>query len=134
MNTPPQKEDYLLLFRDTAWDKDLSPTQVQQVLTDWYAWLDRLMQEGKCTSANPLLNQGKIVSGKHGASVVDGPFAESKEAIGGYFYLQVADEAEAVQIAQQCPALPHGCVVEVRPISPRCSMSLRATPSVETND
>ena len=57
--------------------------------------------------------EGKVVSGKQ-RTVADGPFAESKEAIGGYFYLTVADENEAIEIAKQCPGLEYGAVVEVR--------------------
>ena len=116
----------MLLFRGTNWDKDLSPEQIQKVVTDWYAWFERLKQEGRCLGGHPLQNQGKTVSGKGGRQVADGPFAESKEAIGGYFYLQVADEAEAVAIAQQCPGLPYGCVVEVRPVAEMCSVRARA--------
>ena len=69
---------------------------------------------------------GKLVAGKRGHVVIDGPFAESKEAIGGYFHLQVADEAEAIAIAQQCPGLEYGCVIEVRPLAERCTDRVRA--------
>ena len=58
--------------------------------------------------------------------MADGPFAESKEAIGGYFYLTVADENEAIEIAQQCPGLEYGAVVEVRPVADVCSVRQRA--------
>jgi hypothetical protein len=52
--------------------------------------------------------------------MADGPFAESKEAIGGYFLLQVSDLEEAVEIAKECPALEHGVDVEVRQIVQEC--------------
>jgi len=126
MSTPIEKSDYLLLFRGTNWDKDLSPEQIQKVVTDWYAWFERLKQEGRCSGGHPLKNAGKLVSGKKGRTVADGPFTESKEAIGGYFYLHVADEAEAISIAQQCPGLDYGAVVEVRPVADMCSVRARA--------
>lgn len=126
MSTSDEKSDYLLLFRGTDWDKGLSPEQIQKVVTDWYAWFERLRQEGKCSGGHPLQNRGKIVAGRQGRTVADGPFAESKEAIGGYFYLHVADEAEAVAIAQQCPGLDFGAVVEVRPVAEMCSVRARA--------
>jgi len=85
-----------------------------------------LKQEGKCAGGHPLRDEGKVVSGKKGRTVADGPFVESKEAVGGYFYLQVADENEAVAIARQCPALEYGCVVEVRPIAEMCPARARA--------
>jgi hypothetical protein len=121
-----QKSDYMLLFRGTNWDKDLSPEQIQKVVSDWYVWFERLKEEGRCLGGHPLQNAGKMVSGKQGRQVADGPFAESKEAIGGYFYLQVADEAEAIAIAQQCPGLEYGSVVEVRPVAELCSVRARA--------
>jgi hypothetical protein len=72
------------------------------------------------------MNEGKIVSGKKGRTVADGPFAESKEAIGGYFYLQVADMEEALTIARQCPGLEYGAEVEVRPVAEQCGLMERA--------
>lgn len=126
MTTPKDKTDYLLLFRGTNWDKDLSPEQLQTVVADWVAWFDGLVAEGRCKGGHPLQSQGKIVSGPRGTQIADGPFAESKEAIGGYFYLQVADEAEAVAIARQCPGLAHGVAVEVRPVAAMCCARERA--------
>ena len=126
MSTTTQKSDYLLLFRGTNWDKELSPEQLQKVVSDWAAWFERLTQQGKCKGGHPLQSEGKIVSGKKGRTVADGPFAESKEAIGGYFYLQVADENEAIAIAQQCPGLEYGAIVEVRPVAEMCTVRARA--------
>src|SRR6184192_4835341 len=124
--TSTTKSDYLLLFRGNVWDRGLSPAQLQKVVSDWMAWFERLKEEGKCLGGHPLEEEGKIVSGKQGRTVADGPFAESKEAIGGYFYLQVADENEAIQIAQQCPGLEYGAVVEVRPVAEMCTVRARA--------
>ncbi len=105
MDTQHQ-EDYLLLFRGNAWLKQLSDAEVQRVTSKWMAWFEGLVQEGKCKSGHPLRDVGKLVAGKRGHIVIDGPFAESKEAIGGYFHLRVADEAEAVAMAEQCPRSP----------------------------
>jgi len=52
--------------------------------------------------------------------VSDGPFAESKETIGGYFLLKVNTLEEAVAIARECPGLPYGIRVEVRPVAGEC--------------
>jgi hypothetical protein len=125
MNMQTQN-DYLLLFRGTDWIKELSPAQQQKVISDWASWFERLIEEGKCKGGHPLRDEGKLVSGKKGHIVTDGPFAESKEAIGGYFHLHVADETEAIAIAQQCPGLNYGCVVEVRPLGERCTDRVRA--------
>lgn len=112
---------YMLIFRGTDWYKGLSPEQMQQVADRWMAWFNGLKEAGKCTAGNPLEREGKIVSGKN-RIVSDGPFAESKETIGGYFLLTVGTMEEAVTIAQQCPGLPFGIRVEVRPVASECPM------------
>jgi hypothetical protein len=124
MSTKP-KSDYLLLFRGNVWDRGLSPAQLQKVVADMLAWFERLKTEGKCAGGHPLEDGGKVVSGKQ-RIVADGPFAESKEVIAGYFYLTVADENEAIEIAKQCPGLDYGSVVEVRPVTDICSVRQRA--------
>src|SRR5437763_7841455 len=113
---------YMLLFRGTDLRKSLSPEELQKVTDNWMAWFRRLTEEGKAVAGNPLEREGKIVSG--GDRIVsDGPFAESKEAIGGYFLLDVATMDEAVAIAQECPGLPYGIGVEVRPVAGECPLA-----------
>src|SRR5258708_39683557 len=122
MNTETPNQ-YLLLFRGTDWHKGLSPEEVQNVMTQWKNWFDRLSAEGKLKAGQPLEREGKTVSGKKGRVVADGPFAESKEAVGGYFLLQVDTLDEAVAIAKDCPALEYGGKVEVRPIAADCPLA-----------
>ena len=127
MNSQSQdsQNGYMLIFRSTDWYKGLSPEQMQQVADRWMAWFNGLKDQGKCVAGNPLEREGKIVSGKN-RMVSDGPFAESKETIGGYFLLKVGSMDEAVGIAQQCPGLPFGIQVEVRPIAGECPMATEA--------
>src|SRR3989442_4487299 len=125
MNEQKQNE-YLLLFRGSQWDKGLSPEQLQGAMDQFMAWFERLKQQGKVKVGQPLERTGKIVSGKNGRTVADGPFAESKEAIGGYFLLQVDSLEEAVAIAKDCPGLAYGSVVEVRPVAAECPLAEEA--------
>lgn len=78
---------------------------------------------GRASRGWHLEPRGKIVSGPKGQTIIDGPFAESKEAVGGYFLLQVNSLDEAVAIAQECPGLPYGAKIEVRPVMEVCTMS-----------
>jgi hypothetical protein len=126
MITPIPNSDYMLLFRGTNWDKELSPEEIQQVVADWMDWFQGLVKEGKCLSGHPLTSEGKLVSGDKGRVVADGPFAESKEAIGGYFYLRVGGFEEALEIAKRCPGLKYGVKVEVRPVAEICGVRARA--------
>ncbi|MBV8813940.1 MAG: hypothetical protein JO271_05580 [Verrucomicrobia bacterium] len=120
MSSQPDTSEYLLLFRGTVWDKGLSPEEIQNIMTQWMNWLERLTKEGKVKAAQPLTNEGKIVSWEKKLVISDGPFAESKEAVGGYFLLYSTHD-EAVEIAKQCPALKHGVIVEVRPVADQCA-------------
>jgi hypothetical protein len=122
MNEQVTKSDYLLIFRNTSWHVGLSPEELQGVTTQWMAWFERLSNAGKVKGANPLENEGRIVVGND-RTVTDGPFAESKEAIGGYFLLQLDSLEEAVAIAKECPSLKYGAVVEVRVVASQCVQS-----------
>jgi len=119
------KNAYMLIFRGNDWHKGLSPEEMQKISDQWMAWFKGLTEQGKAIAGNPLEPKGKIVSGAN-ARVVDGPFAESKEAIGGYFLLNVSDMDEAVAIAKGCPGLAYGAKVEVRPVMDHCPMSAEA--------
>jgi hypothetical protein len=119
----PAKSEYILLFRGTDWHKGLSPEEIQEVVKQMYAWLDRLTAEGKAKVGKPLFPEGKVVSQK-ARSVADGPFAESKEAIGGFFLLEVGSLDEATEIAKNFPGLNYGASVEVRPVAPECPLAL----------
>jgi len=130
MSTQPITE-YMLLFRGTGWHKGLSPEEIQEVITRMYAWYDRLIAEGKAKAGKPLMFEGKIVSQKNGSVVSDGPFAESKEAIAGYFLLNVKSLDEAVVIAKDYPGLKYGATVEVRPVAPECAAALSLLDKVE---
>ena len=123
LNTQTARPEYMLLFRGTHWHKSLSPEEIQKVMGQWSAWFERLTLQGKLTAGHPLGSEGKIVSGKKGRTIADGPFAESKEAVTGYFLLQVDTLDEAMQIASECPALRYGLTVEVRPVIPSCAVS-----------
>ena len=106
--------EYMLLFRGTDWDRRLSLEEIQNVMNRWIVWFDGLTEQGKGRAGQPLTDQGKVISGKKGQTVLDGPFAESKEAVAGYILLQVNTLDEAVEIAKECPGLDYGISVEVR--------------------
>jgi hypothetical protein len=119
----PTNNGYMLIFRGTDWYKGLSSEEMQQVGDKWMAWFKGLMESGKAVAGNPLERDGKIVSSKNGRVVSDGPFAESKETIGGYFLLKVQTLDDAVAIAKECPGLAYGIRVEVRAVAGECPIA-----------
>ena len=110
------KSEYLVLSRGASWDKILSPEEIEKVSAQFYAWLERLISEGKSRSGYRLAPESKIVAGRN--AVTDGPFAESKEAIGGYWFILADSLEEAVEIAKGNPCLDYGATVELSPILP----------------
>jgi hypothetical protein len=83
-------------------------------------WFEGLNKGGKIKGAQPLGGQGRVISGTDGRFVVDGPFTETKEAVGGYLVMQADSLNDAVEVAQSMPTLRYGISVEVRPILAEC--------------
>ena len=125
MKTETTTGEYMLLFRGLHWDRGLSQQELQAAMDKAMAWFEGLNQRGKTKAAQPLGAQGRIISGTNGQLVVDGPFAESKEAVGGYLVLHAANLNEAVEIARSMPTLSYGVSVEVRPILAQCPIFQR---------
>ena len=122
----PEPQPFMLLFRNTGPEnyRHLSPDERQKVVTRWNAWFEGLVAEGKAIEGQPLEAETRLVSGPGGTRITDGPFPESKEAIGGYVTLLVASMDEATAIAQQHPGLEYGMVIEVRQLTPDCHLGV----------
>ena len=112
MTAKTTTSEYLLIFRNTGWHKDLSPEKIQENMARFTAWFERLSNEGRFKGGGPLAHDGKTVAGRN--VVTDGPFAESKEAIAGFFIIQADSLEQAVETAKGCPGLEFGQTVEVR--------------------
>src|SRR5437016_14505630 len=124
MNTQKQN-GYMLLYRSDEWYNRLSQEELQKLMAQNKAWIERLAAQGKAKPGRALERRGANVSGKNGRFVTDGPFAESKETIGGYLVLDVETFNEAVAIAQECPGLAYGIRIEVRPVAAECPIAGR---------
>ena len=120
MNTQKQN-GYMLLFRSDEWYEELSHDELQKVISQNNTWIEGLIAQGKAKPGHALQRTGATVSGKNGGIVSDGPFAESKEVIGGFLLLDVEMIAEAIAIAQSSPSL-----IEVRPVAEECPLDVRA--------
>ncbi|HEX4684918.1 MAG TPA: YciI family protein [Gemmatimonadaceae bacterium] len=113
--------DFIYIYRNSASARNATmgtPEGRQKSMESWMTWLRGLDEKGHLRSAGqPLQPAGKLVNGGTRA-IVDGPFAEAKDVIGGYSIV-IADSAEeAAELAKGCPGLddPQGSV-EVRPIA-----------------
>ncbi len=103
---------YLYRGRETA----ASPEQMQKTMQKWMAWFKELSAEGHLKDpGHPLEHTGTVVKGKQKA-VIDGPYAEAKDVVGGYTVVEAKDLAHATELSKGCPILDVGGSVEVRPI------------------
>lgn len=93
----------------------LSPEAQQAGMGKWFAWVKKLQQQGRYDSGEALLPGGKTIKGVK-KTVTDGPFAESKEIVGGYFVIKAKNLAEATEIAKEYPDFELGGTVEIREV------------------
>ncbi len=117
--TTSSSPQFMFLVRGSCKDHESgkgarSPEEMQTHMTEVFAWIEKLTQQGIFTAAQPLTSEGKVVSG---GTVTDGVFAESKEAVGGFFIVNVATMDEAVKIAAESPMVKDGGQLEVRQIA-----------------
>ena len=112
--------EFIYIYRNSAQARNAAmgtPESAQKSMEAWVAWLRDLEKRGHVRSnGQPLAPSGKIVKGGT-RTIVDGPFAEAKDVIGGYSIIVAKDAAEAAELAKGCPSLedPDGSV-EVRPV------------------
>jgi hypothetical protein len=112
------EQEFMLLIHNTMdHTAKLSAEEMQGFLKDCMVYINRLVSEGKLKGAQPLVKEGKIISGSKG-SWKDGPFNESKEVIIGYYHIIARDIDEAIAIAKENPEFAYTSTarIEVRPI------------------
>jgi|SRR5215467_13571244 len=105
--------DYLFLFRGGEQPK--APEAMQKHMQKWMSWIKDLTAKGTFKGGEPLESNGKVVRGRN-KTVTDGPFAEAKDLVGGYFLISARDLDEATEISKGCPSLEIDGAVEVRPV------------------
>jgi hypothetical protein len=110
---------YLLMLyvNEAGWPK-LTKAEQEQGIAAYAAYTEALTKAGVFAGSNRLQPSSnattvRVANGK--PQVLDGPFADSKEQLGGYFLIDVPDLDAAISWAARCPAAGHG-VVEVRPV------------------
>lgn len=105
-------------FDEAKWTA-LPATERDGIMAKYGAWVEQLKKSGHLRGGAKLDACSAAVTVRAPAgkpSLVDGPFAETKEQLGGYHVLECKDRAEAVALATRIPTLLAGGVVEVRPI------------------
>lgn len=97
-----------------------SPEELQQTFTRYQSWMEGTMRaSGRYVSGEKLVEEGgKRLSRQTGElTIMDGPYSEAKEVVGGYFVFRAASYEEAVQVLRDSPFL-NDCRVELRQTDP----------------
>ncbi len=110
---------FIVLVRDTPGQfDDLSPEEMQQLVQRYHAWGTQLAARGRLVLSHKLRDDaGRVVraAAAGGMSVTDGPFAEGKEVVGGFWIIQADDFEDAVDTISTHPHLANG-TLEIREI------------------
>lgn len=106
---------FILLLRGINENlKDYSPEELQRLFEKYDNWVACISKAGKLRGAQKLKDEVRHSVMVQDAKIVDGPFTETKETIGGYFVVECGELQEAVEISKKCPVLLHGGSVELR--------------------
>ena len=108
----------LLIYENEAASMQASPEAQQQVMNDYWAFTKAVHESGVSKDGEALMPTGMAttVRTRNGkTTTTDGPFAETKEQLGGFYILDVKDLDEAIEVAKKCPGVHTGSI-ELRPI------------------
>jgi hypothetical protein len=109
-------KDFMFIFRGpTPEDLKYTPEQSQASMQKWFNWIGELSAKGRYVGGDPLVREGKTIQGKK-PLVMDGPFAEGKELLGGYIIIKAESLAEATELAHGFPDFDIDGSVEIREI------------------
>lgn len=106
------KQTFLLLSRG-QWHKDQSAEDIQAAIDAFYLWYEDNLAKGHFGPGSRLDTQIRKVSSQ---GITDGPFTETKEIIGGYWFILADNIDEAAKLAAQNPCMACGLEYEIRPL------------------
>ena len=108
----------LLLHENPNEFAGIGQKELQEMVGQYRGWGERLAAEGKLVGSHKLVDEGGRHLEKRGSEILvtDGPFAEAKEVLGGYFIVNAASYDEAVEIAKTSPHLRYNGRIEVRKV------------------
>ena len=106
----------LLIYGDEAAREAAPAEQVEAVMKGWWAYEEWLKEKGY-KLAGEALHPTSQATTVRGTATTDGPFAETKEQLGGFYLLECENLDQALEAAKNCPGSEFGAV-EVRPVMP----------------
>jgi hypothetical protein len=110
-------KDYLFIFRGGLDFTKAPPEQLQQVIMNWKNWTEELSKKGIYNGGERLIRNNAAVVKGNSKQVIDGPFVESKEIIGGYISIKADNQQQAIEISKGCPIFNFDGIVEIREVA-----------------
>ena len=107
---------YMLLLKGGKFD-NYSPEEMQKIIERYIGWSMQLREQGAHLGGEELKPVGRVLR-KEKKRVLDGPFTETKESVGGYYLIEARDVTQALEIARECPHLDYEGEIELREINP----------------
>lgn len=106
--------DFVFLYR--GGEAGRTPERAQEMVQKWMTWFKALADRGHLKDRGlPLERSGRLVKGRQKV-VTDGPFAETKDVVGGFTLIEAGDLDQAVELSKGCPIFETDGAVEVRPV------------------
>jgi hypothetical protein len=108
----------LLIYGDESGRGNLGEAEQEAEMAKWFGYTEEMRSAGVMSAGDALQPTATATSvrDKDGeAMVTDGPFAETREQLGGYYLLDVPDLDEAIKWAHKCPGARYG-TIELRPV------------------
>lgn len=112
---------YMLMccFDEKSWKK-MPDAEKDKIMREYGELIQSLVKSGQFRGGgqlHPTLSATSVRMKNGTALFTDGPFAETKEQLGGYHLIECKDQDEAISIARRIPTLPAGGAIEVRPVA-----------------
>lgn len=126
----PESSDFLLLSRG-QWDPASDKADIESAIGQFYTWYEANIEKSRFKPGSRLTMDAALVS--LDGILTDGPFAEGKEIIGGYWIIVAESLTAAAALAAESPVLRHGIRYEIRPLESERGSAYRITNETPTS-
>ncbi|NQV81749.1 MAG: transcription initiation protein [Alphaproteobacteria bacterium] len=108
---------FMMLLNVSGQAPEGSPEEMQEILKRYGDWSRKLAESGKLVNGTKLAgDRGRLLRNEGSRVVVDGPFSETKEMVGGFFIVEAENYDAAAEVAKTCPHLALGGTIELRQV------------------
>jgi hypothetical protein len=111
-----EQSQFLILLRQPHEGPGPTPQELAQIMARFNDWMSAMKAKGIVVGTNGLAPIGKVLRSPGATTIIDGPYCETKEIVGGYVLIRAENLQQAVGFASDCPGLDYRMTIEVRPV------------------